>query len=140
MPKILSEKSDNLGVQAIREAMKKAWLDNSMKVLRQAIESAQALNSDGLLDEEISLCEKHLQQEHEAAINRFTQKVSAESSSIKLSSFLFERVLENLPESKQINILGRIHGDPSDKKAILIMRKTEFQDWCLKTLGMSKAQ
>lgn len=58
MPELLNQKSPNAGVQALREAIKLAWLDSNLKLLYKHLESAQQLNNDkGLLDDEIKVCQ-----------------------------------------------------------------------------------
>ena len=44
--------------------------------------------------------------------------VSEESEKINFKLFQFERVLNNMPDSKQINLLGTLRGDPTGSKCI----------------------
>ena len=61
LPEILSQKSTNPGVQALREAIKLAWLDDRAGDLRKHLENAQQLNNDsGLLDAEIKICQDQI--------------------------------------------------------------------------------
>ena len=62
MPEVLQQKSTNLGVQAIREALRDAWLNQSVGMLQKALESAKQLNTaEGLLNEEIKICETEIE-------------------------------------------------------------------------------
>jgi len=59
-------------VQAIRDAIKAAWLDSKLGLLRKHLESAKQLNSDsGLLDEEIKFCEKEIETLYNFKVSKF---------------------------------------------------------------------
>ena len=62
MPEILNTKSANTGVQALREAIRVAWLNQYLNALQKHLESAKELNThEGLLDEEIKICQDEIQ-------------------------------------------------------------------------------
>jgi hypothetical protein len=57
-------------VQAIRDAIKSAWLDSKLGLLRKHLESAKQLNTDsGLLDEEIKFCEQEIESLYNLKVN-----------------------------------------------------------------------
>lgn len=61
-------------MQAIRDAIKSAWLDSQIGKLKRHLESAKQLNNDsGLLDEEIKLCEAEIANLHSAKVQRFRE-------------------------------------------------------------------
>lgn len=128
MPEVLNQKSSNLGVQAIRESVRDAWLNQSLGMLQKALESAKQLNTDeGLLTEEIKICEKEIEVIVNAKTERFREQVSEQSEKINFKLFQFERVLNNMPDTKTINLLGTLRGDPTGSKAIACLSKTEFK-------------
>jgi hypothetical protein len=76
-PEILSEKSANLGVQALRDAIREAWLNQSLNNLLNHLDSARELNTaDGLLDEEIGICEAEIKHIREYKTAKFRETVS----------------------------------------------------------------
>jgi len=46
MPEILNEKSTNTGVQALRDAIRLAWVDQSLALLKKHLSSAEQLNNE----------------------------------------------------------------------------------------------
>ena len=91
MPPILSEKSNNTGVQALRDAIRLAWVDASLGLLKKHLASAQQLNNDeGLLSEEIKICEVEIQTITEQKVQKFKETVSEDADKISMEQFVFE--------------------------------------------------
>ena len=88
LPEILTQKSTNAGVQAIRDAIRLAWLDSSLYLLKKHLGSAQQLNNDqGLLDEEIKICTTEIENISNARIAKFKEKISEDSEKINFRLF-----------------------------------------------------
>ena len=127
MPPIRSEKSDNTGVQALRDAIRLAWVDSSLRDLKKHLASAQQLNNDeGLLSEEIKICEAEIQTITEQKVLKFKETVSEDADKISMKQFVFESILSQNTEDKSVALLGKLRGDPTVSKAVVILSKTEF--------------
>ena len=79
-----------------------------------------------MLDEEIKICEAEITRIRAYKTERFRETVSEQSDKLNFKLFQFERVLDNMPDAKMINLLGRLRGDPTDAKAVVTLSKTEF--------------
>ena len=88
MPEALSQKSSNTGVQALREAIREAWLNQSINMLQKHLESANELNThEGLLNEEIKICNDEIARIKEEKTERFRENVSEQSDKINFKLF-----------------------------------------------------
>ena len=43
-----------------------------------------------------------------------------------MKQFVFESMLSQNTEDKSVALLGKLRGDPTDSKAVVILSKTEF--------------
>lgn len=116
----------------MREVAKKVW--NQLGLLEAAYGEAKVMKLTGEqnIDEELGLMDtqiKKMKQERDERRQKLVQeKYSVQTSRLSMGEFTLTRILNSDAESRTIWLLGRFRRDPTENQAILILRKTEFQE------------
>ena len=78
-----------------------------------------------LIEAQVAKMKKERDDKNQKAID---ENYSVQAERLNMGEFALTRVLNEDAETKTIYLLGRFRRDPTENRALLIMRKTEFEE------------